>query len=171
MPTISQGQVRLQFTAAVPDQDGMVVTADVCCACWFISVMPMQHRFHQQFQYHTTASCDTILQWVTQWNLMGSEIDRCVRATKPEENQLNNRGKKSKSMLIPLISCYVNEYQIGMCEEYCTSRHFTPIESVWFKHYRSNKVNCVKFCTWFLECHYTNEYNINEWACIMMYTV
>jgi hypothetical protein len=30
MPTISQGQVRLQFMAAMPEQDGMVVTADVC---------------------------------------------------------------------------------------------------------------------------------------------
>lgn len=33
MPTISQGQVRLQFTAAMPDQDGMVVIADACCSC------------------------------------------------------------------------------------------------------------------------------------------
>jgi len=78
MATISQGQVRLQFTAAMPDQDGMVVIAVVCCSCWFISVMPMQHRFHQQFKYHTTASCNTILHWVTQWNLMGSVIDQYV---------------------------------------------------------------------------------------------
>ena len=85
------------------------------------------------------------------------------RVIKPEKkNQLNNRGKKSKSMLIPVISCYVTEYQIGMCEEYCTSRHFTPTESVWSKHYWSDKVNCVKFCTWFFECGNTNQYIINE---------
>jgi hypothetical protein len=33
MPTISQGQARLQFTAAVPEQDGIVVIADACCSC------------------------------------------------------------------------------------------------------------------------------------------
>jgi hypothetical protein len=33
MHIISQGQVRLQFTAAMPDEDGLVVTADVCCLC------------------------------------------------------------------------------------------------------------------------------------------
>jgi len=69
------------------------------------------------------------------------------RVTKPEENQLNNRCKKWKFTLIPLISRYVTEYQTGMCEEYCTSMHFTPTESVWSKHYWSDKVNCVKFCT------------------------
>jgi len=33
MPTISQGQVRLQFMAAVLNQDGTVVIADACCSC------------------------------------------------------------------------------------------------------------------------------------------
>jgi len=129
MHIISQVQVRLQFTAAMPDQVGMVVTADVCCSCWFITVLPMQHRLHQHFQYHTIPSCNTMA-------FNGISNRPVCRVTTPENIQLNKRGKNSKSMLFPLISGCVTEYQIGMCKEYCTSWHFTPTESVWSKALR-----------------------------------
>jgi hypothetical protein len=170
MPTGSQGQTRVWFTATMPGQEGKVVTANVCCLCWFISVMPMQHRCHQTFQYpyyyflqHNIIVCNAMA-------FNGISNRSVCRVTKPGNIQLSNRLKKSKSTLIPLTSRCINEYQVGMWEEYCTSRQFTPTESVWSKplpewQYKLCQVLYIVFRVWqYKSIHH-------KWSCIMMYTV